>query len=491
MAGSSLSLGSSDSTVWNADRTSFKTVTTYSVYDTATGKMREFPTYNEAATYMNDNGGSAALTPPGQQNISYEGSDPEILSAVNKQKAIDQGLKVQNEANATGFAPPPAVTQADPQAPAAPAETDVFAGLAGTPPPAVTQVDPQSSLAPGEKIIPQSEINKSAEPVSPEAAGFGAAYDEDGNLLPGYTLTENNDPVYVGKGFVEPATADQAAADRQAATLARARQQQTLQQQGKQDNLGDWRVKLSLAPNADYLYKAAQPGILQPLKVTNGVIFPYTPQINTSYNANYSTYDLTHSNYRGYFYQNSYVGEITITASFTAQDSVEANYLLAVIHFFRSVTKMFYGQDAERGAPPPLVFLSGLGEYQFNLHPCVVQQFTYNLPNDVDYIRANSPNIAGTNLLVRRDLQSQPTNVFSGALERLKNAGLPKGAISGPPNVPTLGLNSPTYVPTKLDMTLVLLPIQSRDQVSKVFSLKKFAAGNLIKGGTNQPGAFW
>jgi hypothetical protein len=78
--------------------------------------------------------------------------------------------------------------------------------------------------------------------------------------------------------------------------------------------------------------------------------------------------------------------------TFTAQDTGEANYLLAVITFFKSVTKMFYGQDAERGAPPPLVYLSGLGEYQFNEHPCVVSQFNYNLPSDADYIRAGSPN---------------------------------------------------------------------------------------------------
>jgi hypothetical protein len=27
---------------------------------------------------------------------------------------------------------------------------------------------------------------------------------------------------------------------------------------------------------------------------------------------------------------------------------------------------MFYGQDAEAGTPPPLVYLSGFGKYQFN-----------------------------------------------------------------------------------------------------------------------------
>jgi hypothetical protein len=263
----------------------------------------------------------------------------------------------------------------------------------------------------------------------------------------------------------------------------RARQQQTISSQRKQANNGDWRVRLRLAPQSKYLYNAPQPGILQPLTVTDGVIFPYTPTISTSYKANYSAYDLTHSNYKGYFYQNSAVDPITITGTFTAQDTAEANYLLAVIHFFRSATKMFYGQDAERGAPPPITYLSGLGEYQFNEHPCLIQNFNYTLPSDVDYIRAGSPGNIGTNLTTNRSRQSVATNGVFGSLNRLAAAFLTKGAISGAPAPATLGLNRPTYVPTKMEITITLLPTQSRQQVSKQFSVKEFANGNLIKGG--------
>lgn len=274
----------------------------------------------------------------------------------------------------------------------------------------------------------------------------------------------------------------------QQANLANARAQATLQAQRKQANDGDWRVKLRLAPGADYLYRASngqgsEAGILQPLAETDGVIFPYTPIISTSYKANYSNYDLTHSNYRGYFYQGSHVDEITIQAVFTAQDSTEANYLLAVMHFFKSVTKMFYGKDANAGTPPPLVFLQGLGQYQFNLHPCLVSSFNYSLPNDVDYIRAGSPNIDGTNLLQRRRRDPVVTNPFFSAWKRLEQIGATKGGIKTPPPPPTLGTNSPTYVPTKMDMTITLLPTQTREQVSKQFSLKQFANGQLVKGG--------
>jgi len=286
-------------------------------------------------------------------------------------------------------------------------------------------------------------------------------------------------------------TPNQLAAERQAAAKAQAKAQAQVNAQRKQANEGDWRVRLRLAGGADYLYKAkgangkSAAGILEPLAVTDGVIFPYTPQITTQYTAKYNPYELTHSNYRGYFYQSSAVNEINLVATFTAQDTSEANYLLAVIHFFRSVTKMFYGQDdaSKRGAPPPLVFLQGLGEYQFNLHPCVVQSFNYVLPNDCDYIRANSVNFNGNNLLQRRDRENLPIDYVNSVSSRLSNAGLTKGGLNTPPAPPTLGTNSPTYVPTKMEMTLVLLPMQTRSQISQQFSLKQFANGDLIRGG--------
>ena len=275
-------------------------------------------------------------------------------------------------------------------------------------------------------------------------------------------------------------------ADAQAAILEQAREQAALNERRRQANQGDWRVKLKLAPNATYLYNDPSSGILAPLSSnggTDGVIFPYTPKIDLSYRAMYDTASLTHSNYSSYFYKNSMLDPVNITATFTAQDTAEANYLLAVIHFFRSVTKMFYGQDSQRGAPPPLVFFTGLGEYQFAEHPCVVHQFNYSLPSDVDYIRARSIMDPGTNLQNRRLQTAVATTPLDYALKRLQSIGQKVGAVTPPPAPPTLGQNRPTYVPTRIDISLILYPIQSRSQVSKQFSLKQYANGDLLKGG--------
>lgn len=271
-----------------------------------------------------------------------------------------------------------------------------------------------------------------------------------------------------------------------AALREQARQQQTIRaQRQNQAQSTDWRVRLRLAPTSNYLYNASDCGpVLWPLRDSDGVIFPYTPQIDMAYKANYQPYDLTHSNYRGYFYKNSAIDAINIRGVFTAQDTTEANYLLAVIHFFRSVTKMFYGQDSERGSPPPLTYLSGFGDYQFREHPCLVSQFNYNLPADVNYIRAQSVLANGTNQLNARKRQTVLGNPLSYALQRLSTVGMTKGGLDQPfaPSG-SLGADNSTYVPTKIEISLTLLPIQSRAQVSKQFSVKGFANGNLLKGG--------
>jgi plasmid maintenance system antidote protein VapI len=310
--------------------------------------------------------------------------------------------------------------------------------------------------------------------------------------VPGSTDLGLQDPAQRAQQAAQqaPLTPEQQAAKEQAAAKENAINQATRQSVYKQGGSTDWRVRLQLSPTSNYLYNAKQPGILGPLFATNGVLFPYTPQIQTSYEAKYTDYDLVHSNFRGVFYQNSRVGDISIRAEFTAQDSNEANYLLAVIHFFRSVTKMFYGKDPQRGTPPPLVYLSGLGMNQFYGHPCLVRQFQYTLPNNVDYIRASTNNNYGTDLLDRLRPASSPSSVAGlGATgNRILNAGLEKffPANKPAPNSVVASVNNTqlsNYVPTKMEIDISLIPVQTRSQVSKQFSLENFAKGNLIKDG--------
>lgn len=265
----------------------------------------------------------------------------------------------------------------------------------------------------------------------------------------------------------------------------------------------DWRVKLTLANSAYYLYNAPDAGILAPLAKTNGVIFPYTPSINMNYSANYDPIDITHTNFKLFQYKNSNVGDISISADFTAQDTNEANYLLAVIHFFRSATKMFYGQDTNppNGTPPPMLYLSGFGQYQFDQHPVVISSFSYRLPADVDYIKAgvfqqgtSSPGKPDSTVAIST---SKSENIFTKAKSflsnvlRLQNAGLQPGAVANNPQFKTNEIVTPTYVPTKISLSLTLLPIISRGDMSTRFNLKDYANGKIYSGSASKHKGIW
>jgi hypothetical protein len=253
----------------------------------------------------------------------------------------------------------------------------------------------------------------------------------------------------------------------------------------------DWRARLSLAPNANYLYKVpvGQAGILAPLQATDGVIFPYTPGIAVTYSAGYDASELVHSNYKVYQYKGSSVDTVSITADFTAQDTTEANYLLAVIHFFRSVTKMFYGQDQNpnNGTPPPLCYLSGFGAYTFDSHPLVVTNFTYTTPTEVDYIRAGSQtNQPGVNIAQQKPI----LNTFVASVVRTTLNGLAPKL----PNFTTQNtmINSDaTYVPTKIQLQITCIPIVTRNDISNKFSLKEYATGALLRGSKRSGGGIW
>lgn len=200
--------------------------------------------------------------------------------------------------------------------------------------------------------------------------------------------------------------------------------------------------------------------ITQPLQTLRGVLFPYTPSITFNHKANYDMQSLTHSNYEQPFYINSAVDSIQIQGVFTASTTDEAKYVLAVMHFFRSVTKMFYGQDSLAGTPPPILFLDGYGKIILNHIPVVVLDFNMQLPENVDYISTT--------------------------------AG-PATSTGGRDSNNTVSKGSDSRVPTELRISVNCKPIYSRNRISNNFGLEKFVGGQLLvnnKPGSGGPGGF-
>lgn len=279
-----------------------------------------------------------------------------------------------------------------------------------------------------------------------------------------------------------------------------ARSQAVAQDAYNVQQYNDWRVRLALAPGASgYLYKTNDPGILAPLQQTDGIVFPYTPAIAVSYVANYDSPNLIHTNYKIVQYQSSAVENVTLTCDFTAQDTTEANYLLAVIHFLRSVTKMFYGQDEnpKNGTPPPICYLYGLGAYQFDAHPLVINSFNYNLPTDVDYIRAGSGvTLPGVSKYAQHTTSETPDsgNIFTKVFRLLQGGNnIQPGGGPRPTQFSNPGqkITEPTYVPTKISIQIGALPLVSRNDISNNFSVKNYATGKLLRGSQNGNRGLW
>ncbi len=231
----------------------------------------------------------------------------------------------------------------------------------------------------------------------------------------------------------------------------------------------DTRVRI-VVPNGPLQGILLNGPVLSPLSSTNGVLFPYTPNITVSHGAQYSAENLTHSNYAYQFYQYSNTESISITATFACKNAADAAYVIAVQHFFRTVTKMFYGQDPEAGLPPPVLRLEGYGDYQFGAHkkeiggvPIIIDSFNITLPEDVDYI---STNAAG--------MPANPANT---------------GSSSNPTAIPnTATSSSVTSVPIIQSFSITCKPIYSRKSIANDFGFSKFARGQLLS--TSSRGGF-
>lgn len=144
----------------------------------------------------------------------------------------------------------------------------------------------------------------------------------------------------------------------------------------------DWRVRV----NCNWPILGNSP-MFALLERTGGVVFPYTPEVHVGTRANYTAIEPTHTNYALQTYKNSVVDDISIRGDFSAENQEDAAYWLAATTFFKTATKMFYGQGANLGNPPIVCKLSGYGPNVFPNVPVVVKLFQVELTPETDYIK--------------------------------------------------------------------------------------------------------
>jgi hypothetical protein len=206
----------------------------------------------------------------------------------------------------------------------------------------------------------------------------------------------------------------------------------------------DTRAKLTIPDGSDVLKvdKKYNP-ILLPLKKFKGIIWPYTPTINVSHQAEYGAYDISHTNYPIHYYSKSTPPAIMCSGQLTAQTAAEGHYMIAVLHFLRIVTKMHFGMnDKKRGTPPPVLKFSAYGDLMFSMVPVLVRSFTYDLPGDIDYV----------------DVETKAEN------EGFDN-------------------DFKTKVPAMLNLSVDMVIQQTASKLRTEFTMNDFKSGELVKGG--------
>lgn len=186
----------------------------------------------------------------------------------------------------------------------------------------------------------------------------------------------------------------------------------------------DWRVRLNCN------FGLFGDGAFQRLSSTNGLVWPFLPNVSVSTKANYNQIDPVHNNQPFYAYKNSQVEDITIAGEFTCETATDAEYWIEATTFLKTATKMWFGTGENVGNPPVICNLSGYGSRVFNNVPVIVKSFTVNLTPDVNYIKC------------------------------MKNG-------------------SPTWVPVLSEISVTVAPIYNRTRLRQ-FSLKDYANGNAL-----------
>jgi len=249
---------------------------------------------------------------------------------------------------------------------------------------------------------------------------------------------------------------------------------------GAPSSTGDWAVKVTVSDTVYNDLMADAPIFPESFKKFKGIRFPVTPFINMSHSAAYDARSVVHNNYPYYAYQNSQVDQMTIAGAFPVQNKNDGLNWMATLHFLRTVTKMYYGGGTNAGNPPPVCKLNGYGDYVYKDVPIVITNFTVELREQVDYIGVNVP--TGPN-------QSAINEALVGTVDPGLTADA--GYIQGS-NVTSAveSSGSVNYVPTDSLISITVVPVYSRNKISKQFNLKDFASGKLTKGGNDNSGGF-
>lgn len=226
-------------------------------------------------------------------------------------------------------------------------------------------------------------------------------------------------------------------------------------------------------------------GLLQPLRQTNGMVWPYQPSITWVQPVTYSSMELIHTNQDIMAYVATPTPKFNVVGDFSVQNQQEGVYALAAIHFLRTVTKMHFGStDPNAGTPPPVLLFDAYGQYMFNQLPVIVTNFSIGLPPDVDYVPVDLRYVQSytsaqttTNIPGYSQLQTTPSidSFLQSANATLISTKMYRSDLS-------TANNGYIWLPAVFTIT-VDIAVQNTATRLRAFNLNSFTTGELMKQG--------
>jgi hypothetical protein len=236
--------------------------------------------------------------------------------------------------------------------------------------------------------------------------------------------------------------------------------------------------RASLRPRPAATNRVFGSGLLNPLRETGGMIWPYTPSISYSHPIDYQPIQTVHTNQDFLVYARTPAVKLTVDGVFTVQNQKEGQYAMAAIHFLRTMAKMHFGEtDPLAGTPPPVLLFNAYGAFVFKDVPVIVTTFSISFPDDVDYVEvktvgdiqtrtipgvpAQTGGVTGAGSITAQDLPGYVT-VAGRSVPLL---GPARTLRSAPTNAPTIAGTPDTVETTSSQTYTVWLPSQFKISV--------------------------
>jgi hypothetical protein len=214
--------------------------------------------------------------------------------------------------------------------------------------------------------------------------------------------------------------------------------------------------KASLRPRPAAANTIYGSGLLLPIKETQGLVWPYQPQITYNHSVDYQALSPVHANQDFHVFSRVPAVNLQVNGSFSVQNQMEGAYALAALHFFRTVTKMNFGEnDPAAGTPPPILLFNAYGPYVFSDLPVIVKDFNVEFPDDVDYVQVEVTGVDAGNTTPQSQMSSSilqerltplpPQQILRDAQGRLQGfVGAADGSyFDGPDRRVIAGRNTP------------------------------------------------